>query len=87
MSDDELMDDANWDHGSAEVHPPVKNPRAVVSVAFSHNEFDQVSRMATAAGMKTSAFIRYCALSRRSTVISVSGRARFRNTAERSYTS
>lgn len=57
----ELQDPESWSNKS-EVRAPVKPQRAVVSVAFSREDFDRVVEHAQRAGMKTSEFIRYAAL-------------------------
>jgi hypothetical protein len=74
----ELQDPETWaDDG--EVRPPVKSPRAIVSVAFSREDFETVARYAREHGMKTSEFIRHAALDRavpaqkQQVVVSVSG--------------
>jgi len=90
----ELQDEESWDD-EGEVRPAVKPQRAVVSVAFSRDDFERVATYARRHGMKTSEFIRRAALSQmtdengRSTVLSVSGnvhtnRPRTRNKAPRS---
>jgi len=57
----ELQDPSTWaDEG--EIRPPVKRSRAVVSVAFARDDFQQVSDYATQLGMRTSEFIRKAAL-------------------------
>ena len=43
-------------------HPAVKSPRAIVSVAFSKEEFEQVSDAADQDGVALSKFIRDSAL-------------------------
>lgn len=53
---------ATWDYQQAEVKQPMKNPRAVVSVALSHDDFSRISAHAQRAGKKTSQFIREAAL-------------------------
>lgn len=58
----ELEDRETWDDDVGEVRPPVKAPRAVVSVAFARDDFERVSEFARRAGMKTSEFIRRSAL-------------------------
>jgi len=44
------------------MHPGISNPRAVVSVAFSKEEFALVAKAAEEEGMKISTFIRKMAL-------------------------
>jgi hypothetical protein len=58
----ELQDPQTWDDGADEVRPPVKSPRAVVSVAFPAEDFRRVAEQARRRGMKTSEFIRKAAL-------------------------
>ncbi|MDQ3693787.1 MAG: hypothetical protein M3464_09170 [Chloroflexota bacterium] len=57
---DGLQDPEAWDEG--EVRPPVKSPRAIVSVAFAREDFERIAEYATRRGMKTSEFIRRAAL-------------------------
>jgi hypothetical protein len=59
-----LEDPEEWDSEQAEVRPPSKSARAVVSVAFPRDDFDRVSDAARSEGMKTSEFIREAALAR-----------------------
>ena len=47
----ELQDRETWDDDEGEVRPPVKAPRAVVSVAFARDDFEKVSEFARSAGM------------------------------------
>lgn len=88
----ELQDPAAWDDESVEVLPPVKAPRAIVSVAFSRADLGQIAAYAQRHGMKLSEFIRKAALelaaqplASRSEVISITdGRGGFqRNDANR----
>ncbi len=58
----ELQDEESWDD-EGEVRPAVKPQRAVVSVAFSRDDFERVATYARRHGMKTSEFIRNAALS------------------------
>ena len=51
-----------WDWESAVKMPAVKHPRAIVSVAFSAEQFERVSLAAERAGKATSRFIRERAL-------------------------
>ena len=57
-----MQEQSNWDMEKAVVHQPVKNPRAIVSVAFSAAEFAEVATRAKSAGLKTSQYIRQMAL-------------------------
>jgi len=59
-----LQEPAAWDDDSAEILPPVKAPRAIVSVAFARPDFERVAEYARRHGMKTSEFIRAAALER-----------------------
>ncbi len=83
MSDQELQElenPENWEDES-EVLPAVKSRRAVVSVAFSREDFEYVVERAQLQGMKTSELIREAALAHLSeqpaqaqaVVLSVSG--------------
>lgn len=58
----ELQNSETWDFGQAVVSPGIRKPRAVVSVAFSRDEFEQVAKAARQKEMKTSEFIRSAAL-------------------------
>lgn len=62
----DLESEENWDFDQAEVHPPAKRNRAVVSVAFPRPAFEQVSRAAEIAGARVSEFIREAALEKAS---------------------
>jgi hypothetical protein len=63
---EELYDLDTWDDESAVVCPPVKNPRAIVSVPFTVNELRQVSEGARGRGLRMTTFIREAALERAS---------------------
>jgi hypothetical protein len=63
MSDNDPENDGNrWDFERAERRSSTRRPRAVVSVAFSRDDFDHVATMAEALEMKVSEFIRTAAL-------------------------
>lgn len=73
----ELQNPDNWEDAGT-VRPAVKSPRAVVSVAFSREDFEAVAAYAERHGMKLSEFIRRAALermspNRRAAVVSVTG--------------
>ena len=75
----ELQDPESWEDAEDAVRPPVKSPRAVVSVAFNREDFERVAEFARQQDMKISEFIRHAALEqvsprRDSAVVSVSGR-------------
>lgn len=53
----ELQNPENWEDDGP-VREPVKAPRAVVSVAFSREDFERIVNQAQQSGMKTSEFIR-----------------------------
>ena len=55
-----------WDLEVAEVKPPVKKARTVVSVAFNRHDFDVVGSCAAQMGLPTSTFIRQAALEKAS---------------------
>lgn len=55
-----------WDFERAQKRPPVREPRAVVSVAFSRKDFERVSLAAQRLLMRTSEFIRAAALEKAS---------------------
>jgi hypothetical protein len=61
---EELYDPDTWDDESAVVCPPVKNPRAIVSVPFTVDELRQVSEGARGRGLRMTTFIREAALER-----------------------
>ncbi len=50
-------DNSEWDYENAEVQPPVKNRRAIVSVAFRREEFKSLTSKAKAEGKSLSAYI------------------------------
>lgn len=54
----------DWDYDNPTRHAPSKSPRAIVSVAFSRTELEQVTAAARERGMKLSAYIRESALRR-----------------------
>ena len=58
----ELHDPESWDWEHAQSRAGRKKPRAVVSVAFSRNDFETVARFAERARMRVSEFIRSAAL-------------------------
>lgn len=62
----ELQDPQTWDDEEDAVRPAVKSPRAIVSVAFSREDFEVLVAHAKQHGMKTSEFIRRAALERMS---------------------
>jgi hypothetical protein len=57
-----LQDPETWDDNKAERKPGVQRPRAVVSVAFSRDDFERVAQYAERNGFKVSEFIRESAL-------------------------
>lgn len=61
-----LQDTQEWEFESAELHQPVRGTRAraVVSVAFSSEDFSMVVDAAQREGLKMSQFIREAALER-----------------------
>ncbi len=60
----ELKDPGTWDVDNPVAVPSVKNPRAVVSVAFSRQDFERVGAAARISDMKVSEFIREASLGR-----------------------
>ena len=66
MIDDEneLQNPETWDIGQAVVSTGTKKVRAVVSVAFARDDFEQVAEAARQSNMNTSEFIRTAALSK-----------------------
>lgn len=75
----ELQSAEAWEDTDEAVQPATKAPRAVVSVAFSREDFERIVELAKQSGMKTSEFIRLAAMDkatskpRESPIISVSG--------------
>jgi hypothetical protein len=61
---EELQDPETWDDETAEVLPPATEPRVVVPVSFTPEEFARVARFAREQGAKTSACIRDAVLDR-----------------------
>lgn len=60
---DQLQDPANWEPEDGDgIRQPAKSARAIVSVAFSRDDFDDVVDYAATHGMKTSEFIRKATL-------------------------
>ena len=60
----ELQDAGTWDFSRAVVSPGTQKARAVVSVAFARDDFEQVASAARQSEMKTSEFIRGAALAK-----------------------
>lgn len=58
----ELQDAGSWEEPGEVVLPAAKPPRAVVSVAFSRDDFETIADHAKKHGMKISEFIRHAAL-------------------------
>ena len=73
MREDEqvLRKAETWDADQVVVNRGVPRPRAVVSVAFSRDDFETVSGVANSRGMKTSEFIRTAALDKARAVTEV----------------
>ena len=59
---DEKAQPNDWDFERAERRSSTRRPRAVVSVAFSADDFDHVATVAEALNMRVSEFIRTAAL-------------------------
>ena len=62
MTDEELQKPENWDFDKAEEKPGRGRGRAIVSVAFSREDFNLVSKHAEMLGLKTSELIRNATL-------------------------
>ena len=62
----ELQNPDNWDYDSAELHPPVKNRRTVVSVSLPSADFQLINAYAERMGMRVSEMIRKAALEKAS---------------------
>lgn len=75
----ELQSAETWEDVGETIQPAAKAPRAVVSVAFSREDFESIVELARKSGMKTSEFIRSAAMDkatpkpREETIIAVSG--------------
>jgi len=69
--DSELRNPDIWDIDQAVVRPGIKNARAVVSVAFTREDFERVSNAAQQVNEKTSEFIRGAALDKASAMSQV----------------
>ncbi len=67
-----LRNAETWDIDQAMVSPGVQKPRAVVSVAFSRDDFERVAHAAQRSDMKTSEFIRTASLEKATAATSVS---------------
>lgn len=61
-NDSELEKLDSWDVEQAQVRPPVKPSRLVVSVSFPRKEFEQISKHAELVDKKISQFIRDAAI-------------------------
>jgi hypothetical protein len=59
---EELQSAESWEETGETVGPSPKSARAIVSVAFSREDFETVAEYARQHGMKTSEFIRRAAL-------------------------
>lgn len=59
---EELENPKTWDWERGETRPGRKKPRAVVSVAFNHDDFETVALFAERTQMRLSEFIRSAAL-------------------------
>jgi hypothetical protein len=74
----ELQDPNTWEDEADPVRPPVKSPRAIVSVAFLRDDYLAVVDYASQHGMKTSELIRQAVLERiapegRPAIVAVTG--------------
>ena len=69
--ENELKDPGTWDFSQAVVNPGTKKARAVVSVAFARDDFEQVASAARHSDMKTSEFIRGAALAKAKAITQV----------------
>jgi len=66
MNDSDLLElegPANWSEDEGEVHQPVPEPRAVVSVPLSLRDLERLENEALAHGLRLPEFIRHAALS------------------------
>jgi hypothetical protein len=60
----ELQNPDNWIEEEESLREPVRDPRAIVSVEFSREEFSAVAGAARSEGMLTTQFVRMTALAR-----------------------
>lgn len=67
----ELRDPETWDFDQAVVSTGTQKARAVVSVAFARDDFEQVASAARQSDMKTSEFIRGAALAKAKAITQV----------------
>lgn len=58
MTDEDLQDPEEWDADTRVKRPGVKGRRAVVSVAFSRDDFERIVQASKRMGMKTSEYVR-----------------------------
>ena len=61
---EDLEDPENWDFDNVQIQPPVKNPRAIVSVPLNRSELGQIATAARRCGVSLSEYIRSAALQR-----------------------
>lgn len=61
---EDLEDPENWDFDNVQIQPPVKNPRAIVSVPLNRSELSQIATAARRCGVPLSEYIRDAALQR-----------------------
>ena len=61
-TDREYQKPDTWDWEQAEMRPPVKRARVIVSVAFPRPDFERVAAYAERVGKRTSEFIREATL-------------------------
>lgn len=59
---EELEDPENWDFDAVQIQPPVKDPKAVVSMELNRSEFNRVAAAARRRGLPLAEFIRQAAL-------------------------
>ncbi len=86
MSDNELeeiQNPDNWDFEHAERGKRTRAPRAIVSVAFSREDFEKVGRCAEQLGMRTSEFIRDSAVTRAARQMNLGSVSSFSSNATR----
>ena len=86
MSDselEELQNPDNWAFEHAEKGKRTRAPRAIVSVAFSREDFEKVGRCAEQLSMRTSEFIRDSAVARATRQIGLGSVSSFSSNATR----
>jgi hypothetical protein len=53
----ELQDPDSWDWEAGELHPPVPDPKTVVAVEFTSEEFNRLGMASHQAGVRVTKFV------------------------------